>query len=349
LPPLPWLTFAPPYTFFTGGRLIDGKGSDSFAAQTEAEVRQEVRRQHEEGVDLIKLYALLPPPLVAAAIDEAHSLGLPVIGHLSETTWTEAAESGIDGLLHFGFEGPLTELITKENREAQAARHGISLEEFERDYRGWKFLLSMRDTDDTATGQRIRDLIDINGPAVDRLIEALLKSDTMVDPTLVTDESLVFADEVDRVLARLDPHKAPKSITHFLWGDNWASGNRIVQGSMRDTVLSFKPLFELGKQLTLRFHRAGVVLGAGSDVGMPWMTPGASFHRELELFVEAGISPADTLRIATQNGSKFVYREDQIGTIETGKIADLVVLSANPLDDIRNTRKLVSVVRLRTH
>jgi imidazolonepropionase-like amidohydrolase len=78
---------------------------------------------------------------------------------------------------------------------------------------------------------------------------------------------------------------------------------------------------------------------------MPWMTPGASLHRELELFVDAGISPADTLRIATQNGSKFVYREDQIGTIETGKIADLVVLSANPLDDIRNTRKIVSVVK----
>lgn len=327
---------------FTGGRLIDGKGSDNFVALNEEEVREEVRRQHQNGVNLIKLYGLLPPDLTANAIDEAHKLDLPVVGHVSRTSWREAAERGIDGLTHGA---PVEELIGISHRQAQAKRHDISLPEFEEEYRGWKFMLSMREDDTTRTGQRIRDMIDINGPEVASFVQVLLKNNVLVDPTLVTDESLTHADEVERVLSHLDPHRTPASVTEFLWGEDWESGHRIVQGEFGDLLLSMKPLFNLNKELTLKFHKAGIVLGAGSDVGMPWMTPGASLHRELELLVESGIPVKDVLQIATRNGSQFVYQQDDIGTIEPGKLADLVVLTANPLEDIRNTRKIETVIK----
>ena len=328
---------------FTGGSLIDGEGSDNIAVRNEEEVRQEVRRQHAEGVDLIKFYGLLPPSLVAAGVDEAHKLGLPAVGHLAKTTWTEAAEIGIDGLLH-SFLGPVGELITSENRQKLADANKLSLAEFEKKSRSLGFLMSIVGGPAEQSGQRIRDLIDINGPAVDRLIQALLKSNTMVDPTLVTGESLALGDEVERVLSHLEPYKTPKSVRDFLWGEDWESANRYANQDA-PTLLYFKPLFEMGKELTHRFFREGVILGAGSDVGMPWMTPGASFHRELELLAEAGIPIEDVLQIATRNGSLFIYRTDEVGTIEEGKFADMVVLTANPLEDIRNTRAIETVIK----
>lgn len=330
---------------FTGGSPIDGEGGDNIVVRSEKEMRQEIRRQYASGVDLIKLYVSILPDLLTAGIDEAHKLGLPVIGHLSSTFWTEAAESGIDGLVHSGSNGPLAELISLKHLKRLAADKKLSLAEFREKSRDWGFLLSLVGEPVEQSGQRLYELIDINGPEVDRLIKALLKNNTMVDPTLVTEESLVFGDEVERVLSHLDPYKTPKSVTNFLWGSEWESGNRILRGSNKRLLLSFKPLFKLAQELTLRFFRAGVTLGAGSDVGMPWMTPGASFHRELEHLVDTGIPIKDVLQIATRNGSQFVYRTDEIGTIEVGKFADIVVLKANPLEDIRNTRKIEMVIK----
>jgi hypothetical protein len=330
---------------FTGGRLIDGEGSHDFVVRTENDIRKEIRRQHKEGVDLIKLYAALPPELLKTGIDEAHKLGIPVVGHLSETFWTEAAESGIDGLLHSGSGGPLGELINQKDRKRLATDLSLTVEEFTEKSRSLGFLLKLSGDSIHMAGRTIYDLIDINGPEVDRLIQALLKSNTMVDPTLVTEESLVYGDEVKRILSHLDPYNAPKSVRDFLWGENWESGNRILQGRNRDIFLSFKPLFKLAKELTLKFHEEGVLIGAGTDVGMPWMTPGASFHRELELLVESGIPTKEVLQIATKNGSKFIYNSDNVGTIEEGKTADIVVLTHNPLINVKNTRKIEVVIK----
>ena len=75
------------------------------------------------------------------------------------------------------------------------------------------------------------------------------------------------------------------------------------------------------------------------------MTPGVSFHRELELLVQAGISPLDVLSIGTRNGAEGLGVLDEVGTIEPGKIADLVVLRADPLASISNTRLIDLVIQ----
>ena len=86
------------------------------------------------------------------------------------------------------------------------------------------------------------------------------------------------------------------------------------------------------------------MLTAGSDVAMPWVTPGVSFHRELELLVESGIPIDDVLTIATANGAKALKLSERTGSIEAGKDADLVLLRGNPIENISNTRSIEHVV-----
>ena len=76
----------------------------------------------------------------------------------------------------------------------------------------------------------------------------------------------------------------------------------------------------------------------------PFVFPGFSLHDELALLVEAGLSPAEALRTATLNPATFLNEADSLGTVEAGKRADLVLLDANPLEDIRNTRKVNAIV-----
>jgi imidazolonepropionase-like amidohydrolase len=91
-------------------------------------------------------------------------------------------------------------------------------------------------------------------------------------------------------------------------------------------------------------HRQGVEILAGTDVSNPFCAPGFSLHDELVLLVEAGLSPLQALQSATVNPARFFERSADLGTIEKGKIADLILLDANPLVDIRNTRRINAVV-----
>jgi len=99
---------------------------------------------------------------------------------------------------------------------------------------------------------------------------------------------------------------------------------------------------------------SGVGLLAGSDSGASnnFTFPGWSLHRELELLVESGLSPMDALQTATRNPARFLGELPSNGTVEPGKTANLVILTANPLEDIKNTRKIDAVIlkgKLLTH
>ena len=102
--------------------------------------------------------------------------------------------------------------------------------------------------------------------------------------------------------------------------------------------------FEFMKKLTLSVHNAGVPLSVGTDARAACTVPGVSFHDELEELVGVGMSTADVLRMATLEGAKAMRLDAQIGTIDVGKTADLVVLDANPLENIANTRRVSGVM-----
>jgi len=96
--------------------------------------------------------------------------------------------------------------------------------------------------------------------------------------------------------------------------------------------------------LARQLHEAGVPILAGTDAGVPFNLPGWSLHDELRLLVKAGLTPAEALRAATRDAARALGRGDELGAIEPGYLADLVLLSADPLEDIRNTRKIEAVV-----
>jgi imidazolonepropionase-like amidohydrolase len=90
-------------------------------------------------------------------------------------------------------------------------------------------------------------------------------------------------------------------------------------------------------------NKAGVPMMAGTDVGNPFLFPGFSLHEELTTFVQAGLTPGEALKTATYNPARFLGILDRLGTVEKGKLADLVLLDANPLEDIRHTQKIRAV------
>jgi imidazolonepropionase-like amidohydrolase len=97
-------------------------------------------------------------------------------------------------------------------------------------------------------------------------------------------------------------------------------------------------------ELVGAMHRAGVPMLAGTDTGDPFVVPGFALHDELALLVRAGMTPLEAIQSATRNPARFLGMEATLGTIQKGKIADMVLLNANPLDDIRNTRQVEAVI-----
>src|SRR5262249_55779441 len=100
------------------------------------------------------------------------------------------------------------------------------------------------------------------------------------------------------------------------------------------------------KELALvgSLHKAGVKLLAGTDTPGPFCFPGFGLHDELALLVEAGLTPMAALQTATRNPAQLLGREKDFGTIEMGKLADLVLLDADPLQDIKNTTRIAGVI-----
>jgi imidazolonepropionase-like amidohydrolase len=103
-------------------------------------------------------------------------------------------------------------------------------------------------------------------------------------------------------------------------------------------------LLEGDMKLVGAMHKAGVRLLAGTDTTAPLVVPGVALHQELELLVAAGLKPADALCAATLGPAECLKMTDRHGTVEAGKLADLVLLSKNPLDDIRHTRTIDTVI-----
>ena len=94
-----------------------------------------------------------------------------------------------------------------------------------------------------------------------------------------------------------------------------------------------------------RLHEAGITVAAGSDAGNIGTLHGPALHREMERMAEAGLAPPQILEAATQGGARAMGRASELGTVEPGKRADLLVLDADPQSDIRNTRRIHRVVR----
>ncbi len=256
-----------------------------------------------------------------------------MLGHLRKTSWTEAARIGIDGLVHCAADGPTWELV--EDREVRNRLYGQDPPRLDKE--------SMTPADYYALWSKS---VNLNGPRMNTLVEALVKNNVTVDPTLVTMQTLYYGDDLN-VLSKMHPESSPIALLNS-WGEGWQQGNPFVLQNpigVSQNFTSGKMMMPIAINIVRILHERGVRITAGSDFGMPWVTPGDGLHYELELMTEAGIPAAEVLIIATKNAAEALEIQSLTGTIETGKLADLVILNANPLEDINNTRSIEYVFR----
>jgi imidazolonepropionase-like amidohydrolase len=127
--------------------------------------------------------------------------------------------------------------------------------------------------------------------------------------------------------------------------ENWRALFRFDRGWSAEDYRRARAAWPKALELVRIMHERGVLLAAGTDANNPWTPPGESFHRELELLAQAGITANDVIGIATRNGAKALGILDEAGTIEVGKRADVVLLERDPIVDISAVRSVRWVMK----
>jgi hypothetical protein len=173
--------------------------------------------------------------------------------------------------------------------------------------------------------------------AQQELFQRLVRNGTWVVPTNIVEQALVEGDPRDPRLEYLPP------AVRRLWEPREDMRTR---GESGDESAIARRMNRRDLEWVGALHRAGVPLLAGTDTASwnPYTFPGFSLHDQLALLVQAGLTPMEALQTATLNPARFLGREKDLGAVRKGRLADLVLLDANPLQDIRNTRRIHAVV-----
>lgn len=299
---------------YSAGPIVDGPpgvwAGSQLAANAE-DARRIVAEQHDAGADFIKVYSLLGADAYAAIFDEAAKRGLPVAGHVPESSSArEAAAYGQRSIEH------LEDIaVSCASSEAELrARPAASFVDV---------VVRQRDAYRTFEAAKCRQLAGVfreNDTWMVPTLSVMYGSSAEVDLATVEERATYFDEDTLRWI--VPPEKPP------------AEALELFQQTFEDSV-----------ELTGFLYRERVPILAGTDVMNPHTFPGFSIHDELELLVRAGLTPLDALRSATLNPAVFLGRDGELGSIEAGKLADLVLLDADPLADIGNTTRIRAVVR----
>ena len=168
----------------------------------------------------------------------------------------------------------------------------------------------------------------------DALFARFVKNGTIVTPTLIAYGSLI---------ATMDPSRPPDPRLRYVAASLKAEAKKQAQTLSAAELEGWRQSFAELREVVRHLHRAGVVLMAGTDVAAS-RVPGFPLHEELALLVDAGLTPLEALQASTTTPARLLKKTADLGTVERGKLADLVLLDADPLQDIHNTRRIAAVV-----
>ena len=275
-------------------------------ASTDAEAKAAVDRYADLGFEQIKVYSSLKPELVPGIIAEAHRRGLRVSGHVPAfMTAEQVVRLGFDEIQHVNF---------------------LFL----------NFIDSVKDTRAmsrfTAVGSDAASL-DFSSARVRSFLQLLKDHKTVSDPTIGTFEDMFTAragtmsPNMGMVADRL-----PAQVRRGFF-----SGGLPVSGGLDQR---YRDSYDAMLRMVNELFKSGITIVAGTD---GW--PGFGLHRELELYVRAGIPPAEVLRIATIGGARVMKHDSSSGSIVPGKVADVILVNGDPSTNISDIRKVETVVR----
>ena len=319
---------------FYSGPLLDGEfivydGSGLFSpnmgtANTVAEkAAQTVAELKERGASFIKIYEMVDASVFDALVNAAEKEGLPIAAHIPLSTRASQAGPRVDSMEHL--RNVLIDCTS--NAEELLELRGESLKNPE-----GKIGRDLRSS--IHREQRINALDNLDEAQCEQTVTALI--DTIQVPTLSLGnrggDIGTRADWLEAVGRLPEPARSV-----------WLDIGTMERVSTPST--EYRRAFSAAQaELVGRMHAAGVTFGAGTDIPIPPSVPGHSLHLELEELVAAGLSPLEAIGAATLSPAKFFSIEDDMGSIDVGKRADMLILSRNPLDNISNTQAIDGIV-----
>jgi imidazolonepropionase-like amidohydrolase len=275
-----------------------------------------VRQQQEAGADFIKVGGV-SPDVFHAIQEEANKLGIPVEGHvLPDMDLKEVSKNGFHSVEHFGINfGALISCSTDEKALREQAT-GIPAKFTENPI--FVQLMKIRGIQNFVNGQFIKWGTKTSGGT---------KNETQLTHILNT-FSEEKAKELADVFVRYNTWQCPTMVRMYAG---------LFGGSSEDTA---QKLYDLYLRLVRTYDLEGVKMMTGTDG-----SDGAAIHKEFDELEKAGISPLHVLQMTTLNGAEFLGRLEDMGTVEVGRNADLVLLDANPVESVQNLHKIDAVIR----
>jgi amidohydrolase family protein len=301
--------------------IIDGyppRWPEQIAVRNGEEARRVVDEQKQNGADFIKVYDRLSRESYFAIIDEAMRQNIPVVGHVPfAISAGEASAAGQKSIEHLH-----AVPLACSSREAELRARLVASPN------SWKlwnaiYMDAYQSYDDAKC---------------QRLVAEFRRNHTWLVPTLVVFRSAAFSN---------DPQFRNDDRLRYFGGQmrTWLARHYVAERTNFDDsdFALERELFTRRKTLVGKLFRGGVPLLAGTDTPNPWVFPGFGLHDELALLVESGVTPLGALQAATRNPALFLGATDKYGSVAAGKVADLVLLNADPLRDIHDTTKISEV------
>jgi hypothetical protein len=310
------------------GALVDGPGAwmpnmPEVATPTEGQLF--VRQAAQAGSDFIKIYSLLPPEVYQAILDEARAVRLPVAGHIPLQV------PALDGVRA----GQWTNEHLYQIREACSTIETRMIERRRQFYSAAyteQEEIALLDSDVHQIGEHF-DIQICRGVA-----RAVAEVGQWQVPTL-TNERRWFLGVPDEDVYKTWMVFIPPT-QRTTWRQRLESGSATYSGD----VASLRRSWHATLQVIDVLSDAGAGILVGTDFGQPFILPGFSVHEEMALLVQAGLSPLQALQAATINPARAMAATDSLGTVSPGKLADLVLLTANPLENIQHSRRISGVI-----
>jgi hypothetical protein len=300
-----------PRIYFTGTPVGDPR---SVTALSTADARRTVDDNSVAGVDYIGVAEGATLNLLRAVVDESRSFQLPVVASLGLTDAVAAADAGVHSMV--GLSGVPQAAAGSSAPFYAAYQQGFN--------EGWAYA--------ERSWSRLR------AETLDRIAGQLVDANVSLTPTLIMHETAANLDDPGQ-LERPAAGAIPAEIA-----SSWDSRTLLQErGWSVQDLRAFRQGRPVQDRFVAAFQSRGGVVAVGSGSPAPYLIPGASLHSELQLLVRAGFTPMEALMAAT-SGNAAVLAADSLGMLMAGRPADLLILTADPLQDIRNTRAIESVM-----